>query len=74
MIQELLSQIGKLFWCDGKRNLWEIAQHLNQERTPLAYEGVEGKRPSTHAQPIRFDLLSYFRFLERHGYVTNVVK
>ena len=61
-----------LFWCDGKRELWEIAQRLSQERTPLADEDAEGSGGRPHAQPLRFDLLEYFCFLERHGYVRNM--
>ena len=42
-----------LYWCDGKRNLTEIA-HLTEMEM---------------GHPVKFDFVGYFRFLKQHGYV-----
>ena len=45
-----------LYWCDGHRDLAEVA-HLTEMEM--------GRR-------INFDFAGYFRFLQRHGYVEIV--
>lgn len=42
-----------LYWCDGKRTIAEAARLTEMEM----------------GRPLTFDFESYFRFLERHGYV-----
>ncbi len=42
-----------LYWCDGKRNLAEVA-HLTEMEM---------------GHPVKFDFVGYFRFLKQHGYV-----
>ncbi|WP_031498310.1 DUF4910 domain-containing protein [Bryobacter aggregatus] len=42
-----------LYWCDGKRTVGEAAYLTEMEM----------------GRPLSFDFVSYFRFLERHGYV-----
>jgi hypothetical protein len=42
-----------LYWCDGKRNLAEVA-HLTAMEL---------------GHPVKFDFVGYFRFLKQHGYV-----
>lgn len=42
-----------LYWCDGKRTISEVAYLTEMEI----------------GHPLNFDFSSYFRFLERHGYV-----
>jgi hypothetical protein len=42
-----------LYWCDGKRNLAEVARLTEMEM----------------GHPVKFDFVGYFRFLKQHGYV-----
>jgi hypothetical protein len=44
-----------LYWCDGRRNLAEVAKLTKLELGPT-----------------KFDFVSYFRFLRKHGYVDFV--
>ena len=48
---------SSFWWCDGKRNLLEIKELVE----------LEACRPMTN-----FDLVAYYRFLEKHGMVTFV--
>ena len=45
-----------LYWCDGKRNVAEVA-HLTEMEM---------------GHPLDFDFPGYFRFLKDHGYVDLV--